>query len=361
MRSTLVTGGAGFIGCHFVRRLLAAGQHVVTLDKLTYAGNLDSLSDVLDNPQHVFVRGDIADVDLVTSLLHKHRPRAIVNLAAETHVDRSIDSPEPFVQTNVVGTARLLDAVRNYWQTLSADEKFEFRFLHVSTDEVYGSVAEPEQSSEEAMLAPNSPYAASKAAADHLVRAYHRTYGLPTLTTRCSNNYGPFQFPEKLIPLMILAAASGRTLPLYGDGQQVRDWLHVSDHCAGLLAVLERGRPGEVYNLGGDCNRTNCEIVHAICRIVDELRPSAVAAAQRIERVADRPGHDRRYALAADKAHRDLDWRPQVEIEAGLRETVVWYLANQTWVERITSGKYRGERLGLAAAALTAESSAVTP
>jgi dTDP-glucose 4,6-dehydratase len=361
MRSLLVTGGAGFIGSHFVRRLLAAGQYVVTLDKLTYAGNLDSLADVLENPQHVFVRGDIADVDLVASLLRTHRPRAVVNLAAETHVDRSIDSPEPFVLTNVVGTAWLLEAARDYWQALAADEKAAFRFLHVSTDEVYGSVAEPERSSEEATLAPNSPYAASKAAADHLVRAYHQTYGLPTLTTRCSNNYGPFQFPEKLIPLMILAAASGRKLPLYGDGLHVRDWLHVSDHCAGLLAVLERGRPGEVYNLGGDCSRTNLDIVQAVCRIVDELQPSATPTAERIERVADRPGHDRRYALAADKAQRELDWLPQVAIEAGLRETVTWYLDHQAWVERITSGKYRGERLGLAAAAPSAESSAVAP
>jgi dTDP-glucose 4,6-dehydratase len=348
MRSILVTGGAGFIGSHFVRRLLAAGQHrVVTLDKLTYAGNLASLAEVLDHPEHNFVRGDIADFDLVAMLLREHRPLAIVNLAAETHVDRSIDSPQPFVQTNVVGTSRLLEAARDHWQSLPADEQAGFRFLQVSTDEVYGSVTAPQRSKEDAPLAPNSPYAASKAAADHLVRAYHRTYGLPTLTTRCSNNYGPFQFPEKLIPLMVLAAASGRKLPLYGDGLQVRDWLHVSDHCAGLLAALERGRPGEMYNLGGDCARTNLEIVQTICHIVDELVPAAAPAAQRIERVADRPGHDRRYALAADKAHCELAWRAHINLEAGLRETVSWYLDHREWVDGITSGQYRGERLGL--------------
>lgn len=358
MRSILITGGAGFIGSSLVRQLVGAGQYrVVTFDKLTYAGNLDSLADVFQVPHHAFVWGDIADRQLVANLLVEHRPAAIINLAAETHVDRSIDSPEAFVQTNVVGTWRLLEATRDYWQSLPAAEQASFRFLHVSTDEVYGSIAAPDRASEDSPLAPNSPYAASKAAADQFVRAYQRTYGLPTITTRSSNNYGPFQFPEKLIPLMILAAVSGRKLPLYGDGQHVRDWLHASDHGEGLLATLERGRPGEVYNLGGDCQRTNLKVVQSICRIVDELRPDVAAAANRLEFVADRPGHDRRYALDSGKAQRELSWRPRYDLESGLRATVAWYLSHPDWIERITSGKYRGERLGLAATSATTKPS----
>jgi dTDP-glucose 4,6-dehydratase len=348
MRSILVTGGAGFIGSCLVRRLLERGKdRVVNLDKLTYAGNLDSLAMVRHDPRHVFVQGDIADEALVAALLEEHRPAAILNLAAESHVDRSIDDPARFVATNVLGTCRLLESAWRYWSNLPTQERSAFRFLHVSTDEVYGSLNRPSRSTETSPTAPNSPYAASKAAADGFVRAYHQTYGLPTITTNSSNNFGPYQFPEKLVPLMIRAALAGRPLPIYGDGLQVRQWLFVEDHCHGLLAALQHGQPGEVYNLGGECERTNLETVEAICRIVDELRPELSPTASQITHVDDRPGHDRRYALDSSKAHRELGWQPSHDFEAGLRQTVLWYLDNPLWVERVTSGVYRGERLGL--------------
>ena len=350
MRSILVTGGAGFIGSCLVRRLLERGhERVVNLDKLTYAGNLDSLAAVRHDPRHVFIQGDIADEALVGALLEEHRPAAILNLAAESHVDRSIDDPAAFVETNVLGTCRLLEAARRYWSNLSAPESAAFRFLHVSTDEVYGALGPSGRSLESSPTAPNSPYAASKAAADEFVRAYYQTYGLPTITTNSSNNYGPYQFPEKLVPLMILAALEGKPLPIYGDGRQVRQWLFVEDHCHGLLAALLHGRPGEVYNLGGECERTNLQTVETICRIVDELRPELTPTNARITHVDDRPGHDRRYALDSSKAHRELAWQPSHDFEAGLRQTVLWYLDNPVWVERVTSGVYRGERLGLLA------------
>lgn len=348
-RTILVTGGAGFIGSWLVRQLVAVGRPVVTLDKLTYAGNRESLADVADDARHTFVRGDIGDGPLVRSLLEQHRPVAIVNLAAETHVDRSIDSPAPFIETNVLGVCRLLEAVRGYYLMLERSERETFRFLHVSTDEVYGSLAEGARSDENAPLAPNSPYAASKAAADGFVRAYHQTYGLPTIITNSANNYGPFQYPEKLIPLAIGAAVAGRRLPLYGDGMHERQWLHVQDHAAGLLAALERGRPGEVYNLGGRDELANRTLVEKLCEIIDELRPDLAPTAARITHVADRPGHDRRYALDSLKAERELGWRPQRLLREDLRETVEWYLTHADWAEQVTAGVYRGERLGLPA------------
>ena len=348
MQTILITGGAGFIGGCLVRQVLAAGEtRVVNLDKLTYAGNLDSLAGVRDNARYVFVQGDIGDQPLVGRLLDEYRPAAIVNLAAETHVDRSIDSPAAFIETNVLGTARLLAAALVYWQALDAAGQGAFRFLHVSTDEVFGSLGDSGRFTEASPPLPNSPYAASKAAGDHFVRAYHRTYGLPTLVTNCSNNYGPYQFPEKLVPLVTLAAAEGRAIPIYGDGQQVRDWLHVEDHCQGLLAALRHGEPGEMYCLGADAERTNLQIVEAICRIVDELRPEMAPTAERIQFVEDRPGHDRRYAIDPSKARAALGWRPTHDLDFGLRETVRWYLEHPEWVERVTSGGYRGERLGL--------------
>jgi len=350
MRTILVTGGAGFIGSCFVRMAVARGDvKVVTLDKLTYAGNLDSLADLEGNPRHVFVQGDIADRPLVTRLLAEHKPQGIVHLAAESHVDRSIDGPGEFIQTNVVGTFELLEAVRGYWTQLSKDEAAAFRFLHVSTDEVYGSLGAEGKFRETTPYAPNSPYSASKAASDHLVRAYHHTYGLPTLTTNCSNNYGPYQFPEKLIPLMILNALEGKNLPVYGDGQNIRDWLYVEDHCRAIEAVLERGRPGEEYNIGGDAERTNLAVVHGICDLVDQLRPGLPHAPCRskIAYVKDRPGHDRRYAIDASKIQSELGWQPLENFETGIERTVRWYLANSPWIERVTSGKYRRERLGL--------------
>jgi dTDP-glucose 4,6-dehydratase len=343
----LVTGGAGFIGSCLVRRLVAAGRQVVTLDKLTYAGNRESLAAITNDSRHTFVRGDIGDEALVRSLLEEHRPAAIFNLAAETHVDRSIDSPAPFIETNVLGVCRMLEIVRAYYAALGRGERGAFRFLHVSTDEVYGSLAEGSRSDEAAPLAPNSPYAASKAAADAFVRAYHQTYGLPTIITNSSNNYGPFQYPEKLIPLMIGAAVAGRPLPIYGDGQHVRQWLHVEDHAAGLLAALERGRPGEVYNLGGRDEIANGALVELLCEIMDELRPELAPTAARIRHVADRPGHDRRYALDSTKAERELGWRASRPLREGLRETVAWYLEHADWAHRVTAGVYQGERLGL--------------
>jgi len=354
MRTILVTGGAGFIGSCFVREWLresvdGESRQVVNLDKLTYAGNLDSLDELVGDPRHVFVRGDIADAPLVARLLAEHRPEAILNLAAETHVDRSIDGPAPFVTTNVVGTQTLLDCALAYWRELPGERRERFRFLHVSTDEVYGSLGALGLFSETTPYAPNSPYSASKAAADHFVRAYHVTYGLPTLVTNCSNNYGPRQFPEKLAPLMILAAFEGRPLPVYGDGGHVRDWLYVEDHCRALRCVLESAAPGATYNIGGDCQRTNLDVVQRICDLVDELRPGLPHAPCRrlISFVADRPGHDRRYAIDAGKIARDLGWRPEVDFDEGLRQTVRWYLDYPEWSARIASGVYRGERLGL--------------
>jgi dTDP-glucose 4,6-dehydratase len=350
MQTVLVTGGAGFIGGCFVRQTLAETDwRVVNLDKLTYAGNLDSLAGVRDDPRHVFIQGDIADGEGVGQVLQAHRPTAIVNFAAESHVDRSIDGPAEFVQTNVVGTFRLLEAALRYWQKLDGPRRDAFRFLHVSTDEVYGSLEPAGRFVETTPYAPNSPYSASKAASDHFVRAYHHTYGLPTLITNCSNNYGPYQFPEKLIPLMILSALAGKPLPVYGDGQNVRDWLFVEDHCEALQMVLARGRVGEVYNIGGDCERTNLEVVQSICRIVDQLRPGLAHAPCQslVTFVEDRPGHDRRYAIDSTKIRRELGWRPRHDFEAGLLHTVRWYLDNPQWVERVASGTYRGQRLGL--------------
>ena len=347
-RSYLVTGGAGFIGSCFVRRVVGEGTRVVNLDKLTYAGNLDSLAECAHSANYVFVQGDIGDCDLVTRLLEQHRPTAIINFAAESHVDRSIDGPRDFVQTNVVGTFELLMAARAYWAKLDEPEREQFRFLHVSTDEVYGSLGATGRFMESTAYAPNSPYSASKAASDHFVRAFHHTYGLPVLTTNCSNNYGPYQFPEKLIPLVILNAIEGKPLPVYGDGQNVRDWLYVEDHCRAIRLVLDKGIVGEVYNIGGDCERANLTVVKEICRIVDELCPGLPHAPceSLIKFVGDRPGHDRRYAIDCTKLQTELGWKPRESFESGLRCTVQWYLNNSGWVERVTTGKYRRERLG---------------
>ena len=350
MSTFLVTGGAGFIGGNFVLHLLArSGHRVINLDALTYAGNLDTLESVKDHPDHVFIHGDIRDRALVRDLFRTHRPRYVVNFAAESHVDRSIDAPGDFIQTNVLGTFELLEAARGYWESLNDSERERFRFLHVSTDEVYGSLGATGRFTETTPYAPNSPYSASKAAADHLVRAYHRTYGLPVLTTNCSNNYGPYQFPEKLIPLVLHKALKGEPIPVYGDGQQVRDWLFVEDHCRGLLRVLEAGRPGEVYNIGGDSEKPNLEVVETLCALLDELAPDRgpVPHRQLVTFVQDRPGHDRRYAIDAGKIQGELGWQPQESFESGLRKTVRWYLDHPQWVERVMSGAYRGERLGL--------------
>jgi dTDP-glucose 4,6-dehydratase len=351
----LVTGGAGFIGSCLVRQLIAERPRaqIVNLDKLTYAGNLDSLKSVQHSPRHTFVRGDVADLRLVADLLQKYRPSAIVHLAAESHVDRSIDEPGAFVQTNVVGAFTMLEAARQYWSGLSAGERQRFRFVHVSTDEVYGSLGPTGAFTETTSYSPRSPYSASKAAADHLVRAYYHTYGLPTLVTNTSNNFGPYQFPEKLIPLMILNAIEGKPLPVYGDGLQVRDWLFVEDHCHALQLVLDHAAPGETYNIGANCEHTNLEIVHGICRLMDKMRPDLphLPSEDLIQRVADRPGHDRRYAIDASKVRRDLGWEPQHDFESALALTVRWYLENPAWIERVTSGDYQRQRLGLAAAA----------
>ena len=350
MQTIFVTGGAGFIGSCFVRQWLSGEPgRLVNLDKLTYAGNLDSLAPVADNPRHVLVEGDIADGTLVARLLEEFQPEAVVNFAAESHVDRSIEGPAAFVQTNVVGTCELLDACRHYWRRLDDHRRASFRFLHVSTDEVYGSLGKTGAFTEETRYAPNSPYAASKAAADFFVRAYHHTYGLPTLTTNCSNNYGPYQFPEKLIPLMILNALEGKPLPVYGDGQQVRDWLFVEDHCEAIRTVLARGKVGEVYNIGGNCERANLDVVRAICELVDRLRPGLPHSpcTNLINYVTDRPGHDRRYAIDAAKIKTQLGWSPRHDFAGGLEQTVRWYLENPGWVARVTSGVYQRERLGL--------------
>jgi len=347
MRSVLITGGAGFIGSNLVHYALDhTSDRLVIVDKLTYAGSLLNLERPLHDPRVTFVRADIADREAMTRVFGDHQPSAVLNLAAETHVDRSIDSPRPFVDTNVTGTFVLLEAARHHVANLDPAARATFRFLHVSTDEVYGTLGPSGRFSEDTAYAPNSPYAASKAAADHLVRAYFHTYGLPVLITNCSNNYGPFQFPEKLIPLMILNAIDGRPLPIYGDGGNVRDWLHVEDHCAGLLLVLAKGRPGEKYNIGGGNERTNLEIVDAICDIVDDLQPAAGARRGLKTFVPDRPGHDRRYAIDATKIARELAWRPRHTFETGLRETVRWYLDHRGWCEQIQAGRYDRERLG---------------
>lgn len=347
----LVTGGAGFIGGNFVLDAVRRGVRVVNLDVLTYAGNLDTLASLADDPNHVFVHGDIGDRTLVDRLLRDHRPDAIVNFAAESHVDRSIDGPAAFVQTNVVGTLALLESARDYWKSLDGQARDAFRFLHVSTDEVYGSLGDTGKFTETTPYAPNSPYSASKAASDHLVRAFHHTYGLPVLTTNCSNNYGPYQFPEKLIPLIIARALAGEPLPVYGDGKNVRDWLYVGDHCNAIRTVLEGGRVGETYNVGGDAERQNIEVVKTICALLDARRPRADGAKResQITFVADRPGHDRRYAIDADKLKNELGWKPEHTFEQGIADTVDWYLAHQAWVERVTDGSYRLERIGTAA------------
>lgn len=341
----LVTGGAGFIGSNFILQWLAAeSSPVVNLDKLTYAGNLENLESVSPGPRYSFVHGDIADRELIQGLLQQHGPRAIVHFAAESHVDRSIHGPDDFVRTNVNGTFNLLEEARAYWSGLDAEGKSTFRFLHVSTDEVYGSLAPHEPPfSESTPYRPNSPYSASKAGADHLVRAYHHTYGLPTLTTNCSNNYGPYQFPEKLIPLAVLNACAGKPIPVYGDGQNVRDWLYVADHCEAVRTVLAQGRPGETYNIGGHNEKPNLEIVQKICAILDALRPKdpVVPHHKLITFVRDRPGHDRRYAIDAGKIERELGWRPRETFETGIQKTVEWYLANENWVRDVTSGSYR--------------------
>lgn len=348
MKTLLVTGGAGFIGANFVLQAVAAGHTVINLDKLTYAGNLQTLQSLEGNSRHVFVHGDIGDRQLVASLLDTYRPDAVLNFAAESHVDRSIDSPADFVDTNVVGTLGLLECARNYWRGLSGAEAEAFRFLHVSTDEVYGSLGSEGLFTETTPYAPNSPYSASKAASDHLVRAFHHTYGLPVLTTNCSNNYGPFQFPEKLIPLVIQKALAGEALPIYGDGMNVRDWLFVEDHCSAIARVLEAGRVGETYNVGGNSERANLVVVKTICAILDEVRPRQNAEPHEalITFVRDRPGHDRRYAIDASKLKRELGWTPEHTFESGIRATVEWYLSNDAWVRGILDGSYKLERLG---------------
>ncbi|MEJ8847059.1 dTDP-glucose 4,6-dehydratase [Variovorax rhizosphaerae] len=341
----LVTGGAGFIGANFVLDWVAQGSEpVINLDKLTYAGNPETLASLAGNPLHVFVQGDIGDSALVDKLLAEHKPRAVVNFAAESHVDRSIHGPEDFVETNVLGTFRLLESVRGYWSALPAEQQAAFRFLHVSTDEVYGSLSATDPAfTEDNKYEPNSPYSASKAASDHLVRAWHHTYKLPVVTTNCSNNYGPFHFPEKLIPLMIVNALAGKPLPVYGDGMQVRDWLYVKDHCSAIRRVLEAGRLGETYNVGGWNEKPNIEIVNTVCALLDELQPRADGKpyAAQISYVTDRPGHDRRYAIDARKLERELGWKPAETFDTGIRKTVEWYLANGEWVRNVQSGAYR--------------------
>jgi dTDP-glucose 4,6-dehydratase len=339
----IVTGGAGFIGANFVVDWLAStSAPVINLDKLTYAGNLENLASLKDDPRHIFVRGDIGDAALIEKLLTQYQPRAIVNFAAESHVDRSIHGPEDFVQTNVVGSFHLLEAVRAHWSGLPEDQRAAFRFLHVSTDEVYGSLSPNDAAfTETTAYAPNSPYSASKAASDHLVRAYHHTYGLPVLTTNCSNNYGPYQFPEKLIPLIILNVLNGKPLPIYGDGLNVRDWLYVGDHCSAIRAVLAQGRVGETYNIGGCNEMANIDVVKTVCALLDELKPAAQPYAELITYVKDRLGHDQRYAIDARKIERELDWKPAETFETGIRKTVSWYLDNQHWVNHVVSGEYQ--------------------
>ena len=354
MRTLLVTGGAGFIGGNYVLRSLSqdADLRIINLDVLTYAGNLDTLLPLRNDARHIFVQGDIGDAGLVAELIAKYQPGAIVNFAAESHVDRSIDGPAAFVQTNVVGTLNLLQCALDWWKTLPESGQAAFRFLHVSTDEVYGSLGETGAFIETTAYAPNSPYAASKASSDHLVRAFNHTYGMPTLTTNCSNNYGPYQFPEKLIPLIILNALELKPLPVYGDGLQVRDWLFVHDHVDAINRVLAQGDTGEVYNVGGNSERTNMQVVQAICDALDKRHPEPSFGSRRqlVEHVADRPGHDRRYAIDCSKLMDGTSWRPSVDFETGLQRTVDWYLENNTWVERVLDGSYQGERLGLSGA-----------
>jgi len=349
MTTLLITGGAGFIGANFVLKAVAQGHRVVNLDKLTYAGNLDTLASLGGNERHVFVQGDIGDRDLITHLLAQHRVDAVVNFAAESHVDRSIDGPAAFIETNVVGTLGLLESTRDYWRSLDEPAQKAFRFLHVSTDEVYGSLGAGGQFKETTPYAPNSPYSASKAASDHLVRAFHHTYGLPVLTTNCSNNYGPYQFPEKLIPLIIQKALAGEPLPVYGDGLNVRDWLYVGDHCTAIQRVLEAGRVGETYNVGGNAEQQNLTVVKTICALLDQRRPLADGRKREslITFVKDRPGHDRRYAIDSSKLQNELGWRPSQTFESGITHTVDWYLENKEWVSRVLDGSYRMERLGV--------------
>ena len=341
----LVTGAAGFIGSNFVLDwFVQSNEDVISLDLLTYAGNLENLSSLNANPHHHFVKGNIGDRELVSQLLQKHQVRAVVNFAAESHVDRSIHGPGDFIETNIVGTYNLLESVRSYWGDLDETHKKDFRFLHVSTDEVYGSLNKTDpEFSETNPYEPNSPYSASKAASDHLVRAWHHTYGLPVLTTNCSNNYGPYHFPEKLIPLCILNALNGKPLPIYGDGQQVRDWLYVNDHCSAIRRVLEKGKLGETYNVGGWNEKANLDVVKTLCSILDELKPKADGTKyeSQITYVKDRPGHDRRYAIDATKLEKELGWKPQETFETGIRKTVEWYLANETWVNHVVSGDYK--------------------
>lgn len=341
----IVTGGAGFIGSNFVLTWVKQGLgKVINLDKLTYAGNVANLDDIQGNADHVFVQGDIGDAELISKLLAEHQPRAVVNFAAESHVDRSIHGPEDFIQTNVVGTFHLLESARAYWNQLPEQDKSAFRFLHVSTDEVYGSLEKNDPAfTETKRYEPNSPYSASKAASDHLVRAYHHTYGLPVLTTNCSNNYGPRHFPEKLIPLVIHNALAGKALPIYGDGMQIRDWLFVEDHCSAIRRVLEAGKVGEVYNVGGWNEKPNIEVVKTLCKMLDEKSPRAdgKSYAEQITYVTDRPGHDKRYAIDATKLHNELGWKPAETFETGIEKTVTWYLENQAWVQNVTSGEYR--------------------
>ena len=340
----LVTGGAGFIGANFVINWVKLGLgELVNLDKLTYAGNLENLHEIQHEPHYTFVHGDIGDKSLVNQLLKKYQPRAVLNFAAESHVDRSITGPEDFIQTNIVGTFHLLEEVRAYWGQLTGDDKSNFRFLHVSTDEVYGSLSPTDPAfTETTPYTPNSPYSASKAASDHLVRAYHHTYGLPTLTTNCSNNYGPYHFPEKLIPLVIHNALAGKPLPIYGNGSNVRDWLYVTDHCSAIRRVLESGRVGETYNVGGCNEKTNLEVVHKLCDILDSLEPKPTGSYRdQITYVQDRAGHDQRYAIDATKLMQELNWQPAETFETGIEKTVAWYLAHQDWVKNVTSGDYR--------------------
>ena len=349
MKTFFVTGGAGFIGGNFILNLMKTGQaKVINYDKLTYAGNLDTLASIKDDDNYEFIQGDICDRETLSNLFESYEIDCIVHFAAESHVDRSIDAPGEFIQTNIVGTFELLEAARWFVAAKNLDRK-DFRFLHVSTDEVYGSLGDTGLFTEKTPYAPNSPYAASKASSDHLVRSYHKTFGLPVLTTNCSNNYGPYQFPEKLLPLMIHNALAGKPLPVYGDGKQIRDWLYVEDHCNAILKVLEKGEVGQVYNIGGHNEKTNLEVVHALCQILDEMVPESPHRPHKnlIQYVTDRPGHDRRYAIDASKIQNELGWKPQESFETGLRKTVRWYLDNQSWTNRVMSGAYRGERLGL--------------
>ncbi|KOR31515.1 spore coat protein [Achromatium sp. WMS2] len=350
MRKILVTGGAGFIGGNFVHQLISKDiAQVINLDLLTYAGNINTLASIIQHPHHTFVHGDINDKNLVQNILNQHTPDAIVHFAAESHVDRSIDGPATFIHTNVVGTFSLLESARNYWEKLEGNNKKNFRFLHVSTDEVYGSLGASGYFTESTPYAPNSPYSASKAAADHLVRAWHHTYGLPVLTTNCSNNYGPYQFPEKLIPLVIHKALRGEPLPIYGKGDNIRDWLYVEDHCSAINRVLEAGQPGQVYNIGANNERTNLQVVDSICQTLDELVPSSphIPHAHLKTFVPDRPGHDQRYAIDASKITRELNWQPQGSFETNLRRTVQWYLQNSSWLQQVMNGSYLGQRLGI--------------